>query len=186
MPLSPPAEREPIHHRRIDCRGYRRADGLWDLEGHLTDTKSYAFHNASRGEVGPGEPVHDMWVRLTIDDDLLIHAAEAATDASPYPETCPQVTPDFAALAGKRIGPGWKAVVREQFGGIQGCTHLSEILGRLGTVAFQTIFPLKERRAARPSDRPPRILNTCHALDTRSPVVRRHWPQWYTGSDAAE
>jgi hypothetical protein len=54
MSLSPPASRDPIHDRRIDCRGYRRSDGLWDIEGHLTDTKTYAFANSFRGEVAPG------------------------------------------------------------------------------------------------------------------------------------
>ena len=51
---SPPAPAAAIHHRRIDCRGYRRADGLWDIEGHLTDAKSYPFINSFRGEVAPG------------------------------------------------------------------------------------------------------------------------------------
>jgi Protein of unknown function (DUF2889) len=60
MSLSPPAPREPIHHRRIDCRGYRRADGFWDIEGHLTYPKSYAFANSYLGEIWPGEPIHDM------------------------------------------------------------------------------------------------------------------------------
>ena len=31
MPLPPPAAREPLHKRRIECRGYRRDDGLYDL-----------------------------------------------------------------------------------------------------------------------------------------------------------
>ena len=81
MSLSPPSPREPVHHRRIDCRGYRRADGLWDIEGHLTDTKSYPFTNSFRGEVAPGEPIHDMWLRLTVDDEFTVIRAEAATDA---------------------------------------------------------------------------------------------------------
>ncbi|MGH7035691.1 MAG: DUF2889 domain-containing protein, partial [Stellaceae bacterium] len=51
MPLSAAAPREPIHTRQIECRGFRRADGLWDIEGHLIDTKSYAFQNEHRGEV---------------------------------------------------------------------------------------------------------------------------------------
>ena len=55
MALTPPAPRGPIHHRRIDCRGYWREDGLWDIEAHLTDVKSYPFANAWRGEIGPGE-----------------------------------------------------------------------------------------------------------------------------------
>ena len=29
-----------MHHRRYSFDGDRRADGLWDVEGHLTDTKT--------------------------------------------------------------------------------------------------------------------------------------------------
>ena len=65
MPLSSPVAREPIHTRRIECRGYRRADGLWDIEGHLVDTKAYAFMNRHRGEVKAGEPVR--WSDVAFD-----------------------------------------------------------------------------------------------------------------------
>ncbi|MCH8218951.1 MAG: DUF2889 domain-containing protein, partial [Planctomycetes bacterium] len=54
MPTSDPAPREALHSRAIDCRGYRRADGLWDIEARMTDSKTYAFSNAYRGESGPG------------------------------------------------------------------------------------------------------------------------------------
>ncbi len=54
MPLSPPAPREPIHPRHVVCSGFRRADGLWDIEGHLTDVKSYDFDSRSRGTVAAG------------------------------------------------------------------------------------------------------------------------------------
>ena len=40
MPLSAPAARERLHTRQIECHGYRRADGLFDIEGHSTDTKT--------------------------------------------------------------------------------------------------------------------------------------------------
>ena len=43
--FSAPADREPMHRRQIDMRGYLRADGLFDIEGHLLDTKSYGFDN---------------------------------------------------------------------------------------------------------------------------------------------
>ena len=59
----------PAH---IECRGFRRADGLWDIEGHLTDTKTYDFDTQFRGTVASGAPVHEMWLRLTVDDDLVI------------------------------------------------------------------------------------------------------------------
>ena len=77
MALSSPAKRELIHTRTVECNGYRRKDGLWDIEGRLVDIKTYTFHNNERGEVPPGEPVHEMWIRLTVDDDLKIHDVEA-------------------------------------------------------------------------------------------------------------
>src|SRR5215467_12222949 len=95
MPLPPASPREPIHTRQVECRGYRRADGLWDIEGHLVDVKAYAFDNAHRGRLEPGMPIHEMWIRLTIDDEFMIHDAVAATDASPY-RICPEVAPNFA------------------------------------------------------------------------------------------
>lgn len=60
MPLSPPAAREHIHTRRVECQGFRRADGLWDIEGHLTDVKTYSFHNDDRGTMEPGDPIRNV------------------------------------------------------------------------------------------------------------------------------
>ena len=91
MTLLSPVARKPIHHRRIDCHGYLREDGLWDIEGHLTDVKSYPFPNTFRGEIQPGEPLHDMWLRLTLDDDLTVIRAEASTAAGPF-AVCPAVS----------------------------------------------------------------------------------------------
>src|SRR3546814_4645690 len=60
MPLSPPVERTCLHNRTYDFHGYQRADGLWDIEGRIVDTKSYPFANQDRGEIPPGEALHDM------------------------------------------------------------------------------------------------------------------------------
>ena len=94
MPLSPAAAREKLHNRDVTCRGYRREDGLWDIEGHLVDTKTYSFANRDRGQIGAGEPVHEMWIRLTIDEDMVIHHAEAATEFGPY-AICPDIVDRF-------------------------------------------------------------------------------------------
>ena len=75
MPLSPPAERQHIHTRRVTCQGFRRADGLWDIEGHITDVKTYPFANDYRGTIEPGDPIHDMWIRLTLDDSFEVKAS---------------------------------------------------------------------------------------------------------------
>ncbi len=186
MPLSPPQPREHIHTRDIACTGYRREDGLWDIEGHLTDTKTYAFSNDERGEVAPGVPVHEMWIRLTVSDALEIKAVEAATDFSPF-AMCRDVTPNFERLVGLRIGPGWRKRALEKVGGVEGCTHIVELLAPVATTAFQTIFPIKNRERPQPtkaSGKPPRLLNTCHAFRSDGEKVKEFWPDFYDGPEA--
>lgn len=199
MPLSQPAERELLHSRDIEIRGYRRADGLYDIEAQLTDTKSQGFANRDRGYIEAGEPVHGMWLRLTVDEEKTIIASEAASDYTPY-AICPAAAPNFARLAGLRIKPGFLKEAVKRVGGTIGCTHLRELLQQMATTVFQTIDPARARRDVaadgdvekRGSDRfdariaarmggPPAILNTCIAYGTDSPVVQRRWPHLYTG-----
>jgi hypothetical protein len=190
MPLSPAAPREHIHTRSIECRGYRRADSLWDIEGHITDVKTYGFANHFRGEVPPGAPIHDMWLRLTVDDKLVIHAVEAVTEASPY-DLCPHVTGNFQRLVGLRIYPGFQKQVRDRLGGTQGCTHLVDLLGPVATTAYQTVFPYRAQHQREPAatrqsvDKPrrkPRLIDSCYAFASDGEVVKRYWPEFYSGS----
>ena len=180
MALSRPVRREHIHSRDIRCRGFRREDGLWDIEATLEDTKTYSFANRDRGGIAAGEPIHRMHLRLTVSDDLEVHAAEAATEAGPF-DLCGAITPKFASLVGLRIGPGWRRAVLERMGGVNGCTHLTELLlGPLTATAMQTLAGARSRRQEASADgRPPPILDTCHALARTSDVVRRHWPEWH-------
>lgn len=187
MPLSPPVARQPWHHRKIRCDGFRRDDGLWDIEAHLTDTKPFDLPNRDRGGLIPeGEPLHHMALRLTVDDSLLIHAVEAVTDAGPF-AICPHITDNFRRLEGERIGPGWRRRVREQLGGVEGCTHLVELLTPLATTAFQTIHGARYGAApseSAGSDRETvnaKLIGSCHALAPDSPIVRDFWPAHYTG-----
>jgi hypothetical protein len=186
MPLSPPRPREHIHTRDITCTGYQREDGLWDIEGHLTDTKTYAFTNEERGDVPPGVPIHEMWIRLTVTDWLEIKEVEATTDYSPY-ILCRNVTPNFQRLVGLRIGPGWRKRALAKVGGIEGCTHIVELLAPVATTAFQTIFPIRNRerpKSTAPSNKPPRLLNTCHAFRSNGAKAKEFWPKFYDGPEA--
>jgi len=182
MPLPRPAPRELIHQRDIHCRGYRREDGLWDIEGELTDTKAYSFANRDREGIVAGEAIHHMRIRLTLDDKLWIRGCEAATEAGPF-DLCPAITPAFAGLAGLRVGPGWRRAVLQRMGGVSGCTHLTELLlGPVTTTALQTIGPARNRRQQpQAGGRPPPILDRCHALARGSDVVRRQWPEFWDG-----
>ena len=177
MPLSTPTERTPLHTRRLIMQGYTRADGLFDIEGHLTDVKPFDVPNTDRGGfIRQGEPMHDMWVRLTIDHDMRIHAAEAVTDWAPF-NYCQGGPQTFRHLIGERIGPGWNSRVKEILGGIKGCTHITEMLGQLATAAFQAIYG--SRSPERDAKQKPVILDTCYGLNTQGPVVKAHWPKFY-------
>ena len=181
MSLSAPTERELIHTRTIECKGYRRADGLWDIEAHLVDTKTYGFPNHDRGRIEAGEPLHGMWLRITVDDDLLIHAAEANTEYGPF-TLCGDIAPAYAKLTGMRIGKGFDSQVRALFSGPHGCTHLRELIRPLATTAYQTIYQTREeKRRQTAADKRPGILDSCFALSTTSPVVKREWPAFYEG-----
>ena len=185
MPLSPPSARQPLHRRLIDMHGYQREDGLFDIEGHLTDTKSYAFQTVDR-RVEVGDALHGMWIRLTVDAELNILECEASTDASPY-AICPGAAANFSRLVGLKIGIGFNRAVQERVGGVIGCTHLREMLSQIATVAFQTTY--EARQAARrdrvaaetasgklPSR--PALIGTCLAYAADSPVVAAQWPDW--------
>ena len=114
MSLSKPSHnRELIHQRHIECQGYRRDDGLWDIEGHLVDTKTYSFPNHDRGEITSGEPIHEMWLRLTVDEDFIIRGVEALTDYGPY-RICPDATHSFDELKGIQIRPGWRKEINKR------------------------------------------------------------------------
>ncbi|CCG08003.1 DUF2889 domain-containing protein [Pararhodospirillum photometricum] len=176
MPLPPPlAPRAPLHHRRIDCQGFERSDGLWDIEGRLIDTKAYSFPNHDRGTIHAGDPVHDLSLRLTIDVGLTIHAAEAVIDASPFCG-CPDIASAYGALVGLTIGPGFRAEARRRLGGRAGCTHLTELLGPLATTAFQTLHRAREERQDAAQGQISALIDSCHALRADGPVVAREWP----------
>jgi hypothetical protein len=174
-----------VHKRDFAFEGYRRADGNFDIEGRMTDRKSYAFPNDFRGEIQADEPLHDMRVRVTIDEDFRILDIATETAAGPF-EICPAITPAFAALKGATIGRGWTKLLREKFGGAAGCTHHVELLRTLATVAFQTVYgeQSRQRRAEgkAPDDsggKRPVFLDTCHALASDGAVVKARWPAFY-------
>lgn len=185
MPLSPAAPREMLHRREIDIRGWRREDGLYDIEATLKDSKAQAFENEDRGTIRPGEPLHGLSLRLTVSEGMEIVAAEAASDHTPY-AICPGAAPNFARLAGLTIGPGFNRAAAERVGGVLGCTHLRELLGQMATVAFQTLYPIRAAQEQAEAARPlaagaaprtrPAMLGSCIAYAPDSPVSLARWP----------
>ena len=98
MPLSTPVSRRALRHSRvIDVQAYVRDDGLWDIDAHITDIKSYDATLAS-GPRPAGAPLHDLHLRITVDRELTIVEAEAVSDAVPYPGFCDTIGPAYSCL----------------------------------------------------------------------------------------
>ena len=165
--LSPPAARSQLHTRQITCSGFKREDGLYDIEGEMRDHKHYDFPSKLHGTVAAGQPYHHMKVRITLNAALEVVGAEAVTLQGPY-AICPQAADNIRHLVGLAIGPGWKRKVHRAIGGAQGCTHITELLGPMATTAFQTIFADKarEKRERGDNSQPPMpgIKNSCIAF----------------------
>ena len=181
MPLPDAARREPLHRRSIEIHGYKRDDGLYDVEGHLVDTKPFDFKLAA-GIRPQGTPIHEMWLRVTIDRNLVIVDVAAATDAAPYGGECATITPDYRKLVGVAIRPGYTQKLKDLFGRTRGCTHITELCGAIATAAFQTLAGQR----VQPADKKPFQLDKCHALDTTGAAVARYYPKWYTGTEKVD
>jgi hypothetical protein len=180
MPLPDSPHRTELHLRRIEMRGFRRDDGLYEIDGRVVDTKAAAVMIDGR-ERAAGDAIHDMWVRLVVDEKLVVHDVVAVTDASPY-AVCPEATASMRVIVGERIRGGWSMMVKAKLGGAAGCTHLMELLIPMATAAYQTLSSV---RLAGPDaldrgGRPVKI-DSCYAYASQRDLVKRRWPQFHTG-----
>ena len=177
MPLpAPRAQRTRMHLRSVKLEGFKRADGLWDIEARLVDTKDQDYPLSS-GLRRPGEAVHDMSVRVTIDGKMNILDAAICTDAAPYMGSCDRNPPDYSRIVGLNLFQGFLKAVKDMFGATRGCAHVSELLMFLPTAALQTFA--SEVVDNEDSKHKPYQLDRCHALVSHSETVRRYYPRWY-------
>jgi hypothetical protein len=186
MPLSPPAPRQLLNRREITCEGFQRDDGLIDVEGRLRDSRGYDIEGQATRSVKQGDAVHDMWVRLTLDETLTVREVDCATDATPY-ETCHLAAPNMQRLLGISVAAGFKKEVRSRIGRTAGCTHIVSLIDAMATVAMHAMVAARRhhgRDAVRDTFEPradgaPPLLDSCISLASDSPVVQRLYPEYY-------
>lgn len=184
-----------MHNRRVECEGYRRADGLWEIEGRIVDTKPFAVDEPYRGHRPAGSDVHNIAIRLTLGDDFVVRDIEVLMPEVPYP-TCSGAIPNYRKLIGARIGAGWRKAVNAVVGSTSGCTHARELLFPMATVAFQTLYGWedataspeeKARSASRESagmkgqgahPEQPQFLDGCYSWSSEREVVARLYPRF--------
>ena len=170
--------RERLHRRSVSFDGFRRPDGLFDIEAHLVDVKDHDCELLS-GVRPAGIPVHDMWVRLTIDREFVVRAVETNIAGMPYPGDCDRIAPAYQKLVGTNLLRGYRKHLHDLLGGVHGCTHVTEMLSYLPTAAVQTFAGLAREDTGHHK---PLQLDRCHALETTNDAVRRYYPKWYRGA----
>ncbi|RTL49109.1 MAG: DUF2889 domain-containing protein [Rhodocyclaceae bacterium] len=206
MPLSSPAPREPLHSRRITCEGFRRKDGLVEIEGHIIDVRPFPYHHHWDHGVVDGTPIHEMWLRLVLDDSKKIVDVEVALDNTPFPR-CKEVDAHYKRLVGLTIGAGFSKRMFDLVGADQGCTHVTGLLQSMATTLLQALASEAQRLQPTPPGvseealmavraekigavfRTPSVdpayplLNSCYSHAAVSPVVKRLSPQHYAGEE---
>ena len=181
MPLSAPVPRQTRHIRRVTYQGYEREDGLWDMEAELHDSKAHDMPSfRHQGVRLAGDPIHHMWLRVTIDRKLVVHAIEAAMDAHPL-QDCPQARPALQGMVGACMARGWRQAIAQHMGGVASFTHLRELLRNMDTAAFQT---LPAAFGGGDPDTPPRHLGQCTGWDFEGNGVKEYFPQFYGRGEA--
>ena len=179
MSLPAPVSRRHLHTRTIKCEGYERDDGLFDIEAQIVDQKTYSTDEPYRGQREAGAHVHDMQLRLTLDKSMTVRGIEVITNHAPY-EVCPTVAPGYQALIGAKIGGGWRKAVTEAVGRTKGCTHVTELLMPVATVAFQTMGSWKAEASSEANPGPkPHFIDGCKAWASDGPVVQKLFPMHY-------
>ncbi|MDB5783599.1 DUF2889 domain-containing protein [Caballeronia mineralivorans] len=193
MPLSPPVSRQLRHRRAIRMEAFERDDGLWDIEACLTDEKPRDVKLAT-GVRPQGLPIHELWLRITIDRSFTIVDAEAASEWAPYAGLCAASNLAYRALIGLNLVQNFRRESSRLLAGTTGCTHITELCAVLPTAAIQAFAgevwntekggaPGKPAGSSSDkeadSNKPPFQLGRCNALRFDGEAVRQYYPRWF-------
>ena len=132
--------------------------------------------------------MHDMSIRQVVDEELSVSIDIVAQHRCIALWHLPPRRPNtLRTLKGLRIaggldGSGAAAACWPR----KGCTHLTELLSPLATVAFQTLSHVRKAKpAAVDATGKPRKIDTCYAYASDREVVHRLWPMHYDGLASA-
>jgi hypothetical protein len=185
MPLPPAAATRQLKHRRqIDVQVFARGDGLWEVDAMLVDTKT-RIANLSDGPRPPGTPIHEMLLRLVVNERLDIVEAGSETRWMPYPGICGEHGDAYAQLAGLNLLQDFHRAVRARLGGVRACTHITELAQVLPTAVVQAFAgEVIDTRGSAEGARQPFQIDRCHALRSDGEAVRQFYPRWYRAAAA--
>lgn len=178
LPTAAPS-RQLKHTRSITVQVYSRGDGLWEVDAELSDTKTRDAPLA--GGIRPaGAPIHDLLLRLVVDEQFNVIESGAHTRAMPYPGLCDDFGDAYGRLVGLNLLKCFRQDVLQRLGGVRGCTHLTELSQVLPTAVVQAFAgEVIDTRDDNPAGRQPFQIDRCHALRSDGPAVRAFYPRWF-------
>ena len=180
MPLSSSMSRCALKHMRaIQIEAFARDDGLRDIDVHITQTRNAKL---ALGVHASGQPVHDVWLRHTIDIYPNIVDVEAISGAVPNPGYCNNtIDPIYKKQIGFNLLKSFRHNVKEHLAALQDRTHLTELSQVPPTPAIQA-FACKvlDTRDGDHGDtqEKPFQLDHCHALRNDGVAVAQYYPRW--------
>jgi hypothetical protein len=173
------AERQLKHRRQIDVQVFSRGDGLWEVDALLLDVKTHDVQLAERRRAA-GNPIHEMLLRLVINEKLDILEAGSETRWMPYVGHCDAHDDAYARLAGLNLLRNFRHELRLRVGGVLGCTHITELAQTLPTAVVQAFAgEVIDTRGTQDGASQPFQIDRCHALASGGEVVRLHHPRWH-------
>jgi hypothetical protein len=179
LPAAAP-QRQLKHRRQIDVQVFARGDGLWEVDATLSDVKTRVAQMAD-GPRPPGTPIHDMLLRLVVNQRLDIVEAGSETRWMPYAGHCDEHGDAYARLVGLNLLDKFRERLRERVGGVLGCTHITELAQVLPTAVVQAFAgEVIDTRGTAEGAAKPFQLDRCHALRSGGEVVRLHYPRWHS------
>ena len=178
------AQRQLKHRRQIDVQVYSRGNGLWEVDALLTDTKTRTAQ-LTDGPRAAGTPIHEMLLRLVVNQQLEIVEAGSETRWMPYTGTCNEHGDAYARLVGLNLLQNFRKALRERVGGVLGCTHITELAQVLPTAVVQAFAgEVIDTRGTDEGASQPFQIDRCHALRSDGEAVRLHYPRWYRPTPA--
>ncbi len=176
------AHRQLKHRRQFDVQVFSRGDGQWEVDAVLIDTKTRDV-KLSAGLRPAGTPIHEMLLRLVVDERLEIREAGSETRWMPYLPFCAEHGDAYSRLVGLNLLQGFREKLRERLGGVLGCTHITELAQVLPTAVIQA-FAGEVIDTRGNVDNKPFQLDRCHALRSDGQAVQTYYPRGYRGAAA--
>ncbi len=178
LPTAAP-QRQLKHRRQIDVQVFARGNGLWEVDATLSDVKTWVAQLA-QGPRPAGTPIHEMLLRLVVNEQLDVVEAGSETRWMPYAGHCDAHGDAYARLIGLNLLQGFRKQLRDKLGGVLGCTHITELAQVLPTAVVQAMVgEVIDTRGEAEGARQPFQIDRCHALRSDGEPVRLYYPRWY-------